>query len=107
MFAIFEQAKNLPVTDLQPFNISVSFRTLKQAGKSKVYAGVPGNLVAFACRLSFQCGFEGNVSFVSKTQLIDHYKKTLGAMHYDGHLMIIDTPTALRLIDKYFKNQEQ
>lgn len=34
-------------------------------GKSKVYAGVPGNLVAFACRLSFQRGHEGNVSFLS------------------------------------------
>lgn len=75
-------------------------------GKSKVYAGVPGNLVAFACRLSFQRGFEGNVSFVSKTQLIDHYIKTLGAMHFGGHIMIIDTQAALRLINKYFKNQE-
>ena len=37
-------------------------------GKSKMYAGVAGNLVAFARRLSFQRGFEGNVSFVSKTQ---------------------------------------
>jgi hypothetical protein len=74
-------------------------------GKSKVYAGVPGNLVAFACRLSFQRGFEGNVSFVSKTQLIDHYIKTLGAMHFGGRIMIIDTPAALRLIDRYFKNQ--
>ena len=74
-------------------------------GKSKVYAGIPGNLVAFACRLSFQRGFEGNVSFVSKTQLIDHYTKTLGALHFGGHIMIIDTQAALRLIDKYFKNQ--
>ena len=49
--------------------------------KSKMYAGVAGNLVAFACRLSFQRGFEGNVSFISKTQLIDHYSKTLGAIH--------------------------
>ncbi len=39
-------------------------------GKTKVYAGVPGNLVAFACKLSFQRGHEGNVSFFSKTQLI-------------------------------------
>lgn len=75
-------------------------------GKPKVYAGVPGNLVAFACRLSFQRGFEGNVSFVSKTQLIEHYMKTLGAMHFGGHIMIIDTSAALRLINKYFKNQE-
>lgn len=75
-------------------------------GKPKVYAGVPGNLVAFACRLSFQRGFDGNVSFVSKTQLIDHYSKTLGAMHFGGHIMIIDTPAALHLVNKYFKNQE-
>ena len=35
-------------------------------GKTKVYAGVPGNLVAFACELSFQRGHEGNVSFFQK-----------------------------------------
>lgn len=75
-------------------------------GKNKVYAGVPGNLVAFACRLSFQRGFEGNVSFVSKTQLIGHYTKTLGAIHVGGRIMIIETQAALRLIDKYFKDQE-
>lgn len=27
-------------------------------GKAKIYAGVPGNLVAFACKLSFQRGNE-------------------------------------------------
>ncbi|MDQ6845584.1 MAG: hypothetical protein M3Z92_14760 [Bacteroidota bacterium] len=75
-------------------------------GKSKVYSGVPGNLVAFACRLSFQRGFEGNVSFISKTQLIDHYIKTLGAFHFGGRVMIIDPQAALKLIDKYFKNHE-
>ena len=75
-------------------------------GKSKVYSGVPGNLVAFACRLSFQRGFEGNVSFVSKTQLIEHYIKTLGALHFGGRIMIIDTRAALRLVEKYFKNRE-
>ncbi len=75
-------------------------------GKNKVYSGVPGNLVAFACRLSFQRGFEGNVSFISKTQLIDHYIKTLGAFHFGGRIMIIETQAALKLIDKYFKNQE-
>ena len=32
-------------------------------GKTKIYAGVPGNLVAFACKLSFQRGHEGNISF--------------------------------------------
>ena len=73
-------------------------------GKSKMYDGVAGNLVAYACKLSFQRGHEGNISFISKTQLIDHYIKTLGAFHFGGRLMIIETKSALKLIDKYFKN---
>ena len=73
-------------------------------GKTKVYAGVPGNLVAFACKLSFQRGHEGNVSFVSKTLLIEHYQKTLGAFHFGGRVMVIETQSALKLINKYFKD---
>jgi hypothetical protein len=71
-------------------------------GKTKIYAGVPGNLVAFACKLSFQRGHEGNISFLSKTQLIQHYTDTLGAIHFGGRLMIINSNAALRLINKYF-----
>ena len=73
-------------------------------GAEKMYAGVPGNLVAFACRLSFQRGNDGNVSFLSKSQLIEHYEKTLGALHFGGRVMIIETKSAIKLIDKYFKN---
>ncbi len=71
-------------------------------GKTKVYTGVPGNLVAFACKLAFQRGHEGNVSFFSKTQLVQHYIETLGAVHIGGRVMIIDTNAALKLINKYF-----
>ena len=73
-------------------------------GKNKVYAGVPGNLIAFACKTSFHRGFEGYVSFRAKTQLIKHYEQTLGAVNFGGHLMIINTEAALKLIDKYFNN---
>ena len=75
-------------------------------GKSKVYAGVPGNLVAVACKLSFQRGHEGNVSFFSKSQLVQHYIDSLGAMHVGGRIMIIDTKAALKLINKYFSNEK-
>jgi len=75
-------------------------------GKSKIYEGVPGNLVAFACKLSFQRGHEGNVSFFSKTQLVQHYIDTLGAMHVGGRIMIIDTKASLKLINKYFSNEK-
>lgn len=73
-------------------------------GKEKIYSGVPGNLVAFACKLSFQRGHEGNIAFISKTQLIDHYVETLGAVHFGGRLMIINTNAALKLINRYYSN---
>lgn len=76
-----------------PFNI----------GKNKTYLGVPGNLIAFACKLSFQRGSEGYVSFLSKTKLIEHYEKSLGAVHFGGRNMIITTEIALKLTNKYFK----
>jgi hypothetical protein len=73
-------------------------------GKTKVYSGVPGNLVAFACKLSFQRGHDGNVAFISKSQLINHYVESLGAIHFGDRLMIVDTNAALKLINKYFTN---
>jgi hypothetical protein len=72
-------------------------------GKNKLYEGVAGNLVAYACKVSFQNGFEGYLSFTAKTKLINHYTKTLGAYHFGGHLMIINTIAANKLIDQYFK----
>lgn len=72
-------------------------------GKKKIYLGVPGNLVAFACQQSFIKGYDGYVSFVSKTQLIRHYIEILGAKVLYSNTMIIDTVPALKLIQKYFK----
>ena len=53
-------------------------------------------------KLSFQRGHEGNVSFLSKTQLIQHNIDTLGALHFGARVMIIDTNAALKLLNKYF-----
>ncbi len=54
-------------------------------GKNKLYEGVPGNLFAFTCKISWDNGYQGFVSFTSKTKLIEHYEKTLGATHVGGH----------------------
>jgi len=83
----------MPLIESAPFN----------SGNGKMYLGIPGNLIAYACKLSFQKGFEGFVAFHSKTKLIDHYVKTLGGYHFGGHLMIIDTDPAKILINRYFK----
>ena len=76
-----------------PFNI----------GKHKIYEGVAGNLVAYACKISFQKGFEGYVAFTAKSNLIDHYEKTLGAYLFKNQRMIIETHAARILVEKYFK----
>jgi hypothetical protein len=73
-------------------------------GKTKIYAGVPGNLVAFACKLSFDKGYEGYLAFDAKTALIKHYQETLFATHFRGTKMMIETPAANRLINRYFKS---
>jgi hypothetical protein len=71
-------------------------------GKKKIYLGVPGNLVAFACKFSFDKGYGGYLSFESKTRLKEHYQKTLGAYVLFGNIMAIDTRAATVLINQYF-----
>lgn len=53
-------------------------------GRNKLYEGVAGNLVAYACKISFQNGFDGYVSFTAKTQLIEHYQKSLNEINFGG-----------------------
>lgn len=73
-------------------------------GKNKLYNGVAGNLVAFACKISFEKNYDGIVSFIAKTNLISHYEKTLGAKKFAGNRMFIDTTEAKHLVKQYFKD---
>jgi hypothetical protein len=84
----------LDLIESAPFNL----------GRNKIYEGVAGNLVAFACKVSFQRGFDGFCSFTAKSKLIKHYEKTLGAYHFGNHLMILETKASSILVNKYFKN---
>ncbi|MCF6404363.1 hypothetical protein L3C95_15810 [Chitinophaga filiformis] len=73
-------------------------------GPNKKYAGVAGNLVAFACKTSFDLGFEGHIAFTAKTQLVKHYMDTLGAEIIYGRRLGIFTPAARKLVNSYFKD---
>ena len=74
-------------------------------GKQKLYKGVAGNLVAVGCKVSFEKGYDGVVSFIAKSQLIDHYHKTLGAKQFGiSNRMFIDTKESYILVKQYFKN---
>ena len=71
-------------------------------GRGKAYFGVLGNLVAFACRWSFQLGHDGYVSFESKSALKAHYKQALGAQELGGLRLYLGNPAATALVKRYY-----
>jgi len=73
-------------------------------GRNKKYFGVMANLVAYACKYSFEKGYDGVVGFTSKTNLITHYKKELGATQIGGQKMAIFSQSAKKLVSLYFKD---
>jgi hypothetical protein len=73
-------------------------------GHQKRYLGVPGNLVAFVCKMSFDLGFKGYIAFTSKTELIQHYQKVLGAELIYRNRMMIATMAAKKLVNSYYEN---
>ena len=73
-------------------------------GKGKVYFGVPGNLVAYACKISVDKGFDGFLAFDAKSALIKHYQESLHATHFRGLRMFVEPSAAIKLISQYFKS---
>lgn len=73
-------------------------------GKNRHYHLVGVHLFAFACKQSFEKGYEGFISLESKSGLVEHYVTTLGAQQMGRSLrMFIDTPSARNLITLYSK----
>jgi hypothetical protein len=56
------------------------------------------------CKLAFDKGYDGYLAFDAKTALVKHYQNTLYATHFRGTKMMIETPAAKRLFNKYFKS---
>ena len=71
-------------------------------GKNKRYSGVAGNLIAYVCKRSLELGFDGVVAFTSKSVLMEHYAKTLGAAPIGGQRMAIGEEQAQKLVNHYF-----
>ena len=78
-----------------PFNI----------GSKCEYKGVGGHLFAIACKLSWEAGNEGYIQFIAKTNLIEHYAKSVGAKLIENQAMYIDSYNSIKLIKKYFKEE--
>jgi len=84
-----------PIKDQQYIELHLIESAPHNYGSAKRFLGVPGNLVAFACKMSFEMGFDGFVAFHAKTKLISHYIDTLGArIIYGSNRMGIFTEEA-------------
>jgi hypothetical protein len=75
-------------------------------GRNKLFRGVAPNLVAYACTQSAELGFDGFVCFDAKTELIEHFKVTLGARQAgSSHRMILEAVAARDLVNRYYSKE--
>jgi hypothetical protein len=71
-------------------------------GHEGIYAGVGAHLTALACKHALDLGFD-TYFFIAKTELVEHYKKALGAKQIgDTQRMYINGIAFHELIDKYY-----
>lgn len=84
----------LPLIETAPHNF----------GRNKKYRNVPKGLTAFACKQSFEMGYHGEVAFIPKTKLIQHYETELGAIKLPGAHMMIESESAEKLVSLYYKD---
>lgn len=77
----------------------------KQRGKKKSILNIPGCLIAFACKMSFKNGYDGFVSLIPKTELIDYYLKTYGFLHFGNQMAVFQENSEL-IILKFFGDEK-
>jgi hypothetical protein len=75
-------------------------------GHQGVYVGTGAHLTAFACKCAKEMGFDAYF-FIAKTELIEHYKKTLGEKQIGTtQRMYIDGTAFLKLIEQYYSEDK-
>lgn len=78
----------------------------KNVGKEGNYKGVGAHLFSIASRLSFDKGYDGYVTFTSKTNLVQHYIDELQAEVLFGTKMQLNTEASKRLVEIYDRKVE-
>lgn len=75
----------------------------KNVGKAGKYKGVGAHLFSIASRLSFDLGYDGYVTFVSKSNLVKHYIEALHAEVLFDRNMQLNPDASKFLINVYDK----
>ncbi|MCL2107716.1 MAG: hypothetical protein FWH20_00025 [Oscillospiraceae bacterium] len=100
------QIQGLIALKIVPANAAVHIDIIETAphnyGRTGKYIGVGGHLFAFACKLAQDNGYD-YVYFDAKTNLIEYYKKALGAVQIGrSQRMIIEGKSFDGLLNKYY-----
>jgi len=77
--------------------------SIANQGKHKLIDGIPGCLIGYVCEISFKQGYDGFVSLLSKTRLVDYYHDKFGFVHM-GNYMVVFLELSQAIITKYLKN---
>jgi len=113
VFKLIEEGKKeilglLSVIDYQEeFRIHINLIESSKLyrGKNKQILNIPGCLIGYSCKMSFKKGYEGFVSLVPKTELINYYKKTYGFLEMGTQMAILEEISE-SIIKKYLGDEE-
>ncbi len=115
VFKIFLKNRNdeilglLSINDRQDeFRIHLNLIEVGQTnvGRDKAIDNIAGSLIAAACKISFDRGYNGFVSLKPKTKLIPLYQNKYGFRQY-GRFLAIDGRESDILIRKYLYDEEE
>lgn len=90
----------IDVSEELRIHINLIESSKENQGNTKQYDYIPGCLIAFACQMAFEKGYDGFVSLIPKTQLIDYYRNKFGFFPAGTHLAVFDA-AAQEIILKY------
>lgn len=74
--------------------------SITNVGRNKKYDRIAGCLLAFAAQLAFNKSYDGFVSLIPKTELIDHYCEKYGFRQF-GRQLGLNHEAAINLIKKH------
>jgi hypothetical protein len=83
-------------------NVEVAPHNYRHVGK---YKGTGAHLFAIAIKKSMELGFEGHIHFNAKTNIIEHYEKTIGArlVNAKNGMMEVSEQDAKDVYEKYME----
>ncbi|MFK7972405.1 MAG: hypothetical protein AB8F95_18695 [Bacteroidia bacterium] len=85
-------------------HINLVESVIKHQGKHKEIDGIPGCLIGFVCKMAFKKGYDGFVSLIPKTKLVDYYHQKFGFMQM-GRNMVVFLETSQSIINKYLNHE--